>query len=179
MPTVHLIGHDAEALTHDPALEVRGEEAVVTTQQEPSRNLGPRVERPRLLEGRARLVPHGTGQKLGRHLRRNVVQELGFDVEFAIGRTTLRDGEVPMGLLKSGIGPPIARSLTGRGTMAATRTINSTGMRSHTNGAVKPAIDWATRTTSDRSPIASTTTSAYSARPAESSSHGRSAATTA
>ena len=44
--------------------------------------------------------------------------------------------------------------------------------------AVKPAIDCATRTRLRRPPIASTTASAYSARPAASSSTGRSGATT-
>ena len=36
----------------------------------------------------------------------------------------------------------------GRGTIAATRIISVTGTRSHTSGAMNPASDWATSTTS-------------------------------
>ena len=58
----------------------------------------------------------------------------------------------------------------GRGTIAATRTISSTGTCSHTSGATNPASDCATSTTSRRSPIGRRpTTSAYSANPAVSS----------
>ena len=72
--------------------------------------------------------------------------------------------------------PPVS---PGSGIIAVTRTISSTGTRSATNGAVKPPSDWATSTRSSRrSPMASTTASVYSANPAESSSHGRSIATT-
>ena len=67
------------------------------------------------------------------------------------------------------------RSRPGRGIIAVTSTMSSTGTRSATSGAVKPPSDWATSTRSSRrSPMASTTASAYSAKPAASSSHGRS-----
>ena len=59
----------------------------------------------------------------------------------------------------------------------ATRTSSRTGTRSQTRGAVNPPADWATTTRSVLSPIASTTVSAYSERPAESSWQGRSGAT--
>src|SRR5262245_16234807 len=64
----------------------------------------------------------------------------------------------------------------GRGTIALTRISSSTGTRSQTSGAVNPPYDCATSTTGRRSPIASTTASAYSASPALSSSAGRSTA---
>lgn len=62
--------------------------------------------------------------------------------------------------------------------MAATSTIRSTATRSHTSGAVNPAIDCATIMSFWRFPMALTTTSVYSASPAESSSQGKSGATT-
>src|SRR5919106_402762 len=62
--------------------------------------------------------------------------------------------------------------------MPATRTSRSTDTRSQTSGAVKPPNDWPTTTRSVRSPTASSTVCAYSESPAESSSHGRSGATT-
>jgi hypothetical protein len=69
-------------------------------------------------------------------------------------------------------------SSPGSGTIPAISTINSTGRREATSGAVKAPNDWATRISPVRSPIASTTVSAYSVSPADSSSQGRSAATT-
>src|SRR5215213_627010 len=66
----------------------------------------------------------------------------------------------------------------GTGTIPATSTISSTGTLAHTSGAVKAPSECATRTRSPRSPIAATSVSAYSARPADSSSTGRSTATT-
>src|SRR5918995_3240280 len=66
----------------------------------------------------------------------------------------------------------------GAGIIPVTRTSASTGSRSATSGAVKPPNDWATTTRSFRPPMASTTVSAYSGRPAASSSHGKSGATT-
>jgi hypothetical protein len=66
----------------------------------------------------------------------------------------------------------------GAGVMAATRTSSDTGRRSQTRGAVKAPSDCATTMTSRRGPTASTTHCAYSARPARSSSHGKSTATT-
>src|SRR5215218_2486033 len=60
--------------------------------------------------------------------------------------------------------------------------MEATGMRVATIGAVNPPIDWATRTMSSVEPtpaaaIAATTASAYSGKPAVSSSQGRSTAT--
>jgi hypothetical protein len=57
--------------------------------------------------------------------------------------------------------PPTTRSRSRRGaaTIAAIRTIFSTGTRAATSGAVNPPSEWATRTISERSPIASTTVS--------------------
>lgn len=49
----------------------------------------------------------------------------------------------------------------GDGIIAATRTISSTGARSHASGAVNPPSEWATRTTSLRFPMAFTTASAF------------------
>jgi GNAT superfamily N-acetyltransferase len=66
----------------------------------------------------------------------------------------------------------------GDGTIPASSTSRSTGTRSQTSGAVNPPNDWATTTSPVRSPMASTTVSAYSDSPAESSSQGRSGATT-
>src|SRR5262245_57133969 len=66
----------------------------------------------------------------------------------------------------------------GAGIMPATNTIKSTGFRAQTSGAVNPPNDCATITRRVRSPIASTTALVYSAQPADSSSHGRSTATT-
>ena len=62
--------------------------------------------------------------------------------------------------------------------MGATRTSRSTATRPQTSGDVNAPSDWATTTRSVLSPIASITASAYSGRPAESSSHGRSGAAT-
>src|SRR3954470_904031 len=53
---LHLVGREAEPLTHDAPLEVRREEAVVAAQQEAGRDVRPRVQWPRLFEWRARLL---------------------------------------------------------------------------------------------------------------------------
>ncbi len=60
--------------------------------------------------------------------------------------------------------------------MALTSTNCETGSRSATSGALKPAIDWATTTTSPGG-AAATIASAYSASPADSSAAGSSTAT--
>src|SRR5579859_8050484 len=61
--------------------------------------------------------------------------------------------------------------------MGATRMSSSAGTRSQTSGAVNPPADCATTTRPVLSPAAAATVSAYSGRPAESSSQGRSGAT--
>src|SRR5690606_8784810 len=65
------------------------------------------------------------------------------------------------------------------GIIGATRTSARTDNRAHTSGAVKAPNECETTTTSRRSPTAETTVSAYSASPAERSSHGRRTAVTA
>ena len=52
----HLIGSEPEPLVHDATLELGREEAVVTTQHEPGRHIGPCCERPLLLERRVGLL---------------------------------------------------------------------------------------------------------------------------
>jgi predicted esterase len=98
----------------------------------------------------------------------------------------LADRALPPGVASSPAGeaPPQVRTVTVRpgdslaGIIGATRTSILTATRSQTSGAVKPPSEWATTIRSVRSPIASTTVSAYSDRPAESSSHGGSGTTT-
>ena len=170
VPAVHLVGHDPEPLPHDAALELRREEAVVATQQEPRRDVGPRGERPRRRErcGRLLLARAAPIRRRWRPARRAGTCSTGSS-----------DASRPARLARGRCSPTIRRrDSPGRGTIAATRTIRSTGTRSHTSGAVNPASDCATTTTSRRSPIASTTQSAYSPSPAESSATGRSTATT-
>src|SRR5687768_4387789 len=53
----HLVGGDPEAVPHDAALEVGGEEAVVAAEQEPGGDIRPGIEGPWLLERGARLLP--------------------------------------------------------------------------------------------------------------------------
>src|SRR5437764_6552717 len=57
---LHLVGDDAEALAHDPALELGREEPIVTTEQEARRHVGPRIERPGVGERRVRSRGHVT-----------------------------------------------------------------------------------------------------------------------
>ena len=72
--------------------------------------------------------------------------------------------------------PPLAAGLARRdGIIALTSTIRDTGRRAQTSGAVSPPIDWATSVTAPgHGAAAATTASAYSVRPAASSSAGRS-----
>src|SRR5262245_53517791 len=78
---VHLVGDDAEALADHPTHELGGEEPVVAAQQEPSRHVGPAIERVRPLEGRVGLTPLPALERLGDDVGRDVVEELGLHVE--------------------------------------------------------------------------------------------------
>ena len=71
---IHLVGRDAEALSHDAALELGREEPIVAAEQEPRGDVGPRVEGPGFLEGRARLSSDVVG-RLCREIGRDVVEE--------------------------------------------------------------------------------------------------------
>ena len=130
VPAVHLVGLDAEALAHDPALEVGREEAVVATQQEPGRHVGPRGERPRLLERRPRLRRARGAADSRRDVGGHVVQERSRPDRRT--RRVRAPSACPVFVHQS---PPDS---PGRGTIAATRTISSTGTRSHTSGATNP-----------------------------------------
>ena len=66
----------------------------------------------------------------------------------------------------------------GSGIIALTKTSERIEVRAQTSGAVNAPSDWATRTTSERWPIARIVILAYSCSPALSSSPGRSAAPT-
>ena len=74
MPAVHLVRNNAETISHDATLELRREEAVVATQQEPRRHVGPRIERPWLLERPTSLSPLRMREHLGNDIVRNAVE---------------------------------------------------------------------------------------------------------
>ena len=101
MPSLHLVGHDPEALTCNGALELRGKETVILAQEDPSRHLRPCREGPGLAEDSVRLAPNVVCG-LGCHVGRDVVQKYRHGIE--------RVGEHV-----AGVGPPFSRRLTRSG----------------------------------------------------------------
>jgi hypothetical protein len=71
---IHLHGLDAEPGTHDAALPLGGEEAIVAGQHEAGRNVGPALKRPRL-DHRRRGLRSDVDAGLGAHVDGNIVQE--------------------------------------------------------------------------------------------------------
>jgi len=168
------VGLDAQSLFGHPALEIGREEPVVGADEGADRNIGPGRERARLREADIGFRPL-IRLAFGCDMWWNVVQEIGREVELSVapgfGGPTLCG-------LRADVAPPLARGSPGVGIIALIKTSSRTEIRSHTSGAVKPPIDWATRTTSGAPAAAATTMSAYSASPADSSSPGRSTAIT-
>ena len=149
-----LVGFDAEAIANDRTQPVRWEEAVVSAQEEPRGHVRPRVERPGLLEERAGLVARRPDRH--EHVGRDIVGEASSRQSHRAGLAPTTAASCPVLAHQS---PPDS---PGRGTIAASNTIRSTGTRVATSGATRPASDCATSTRSPRrSPIASTTTSTY------------------
>ena len=170
---VHLVRFEAQPLLDHAPHERSREEAVVPAEQEPRRDVGPRGERPRLLERRAGLRPHVVPRSRRATSAGTSCRNVATSSKSSpIGRPS-RSACSRMAWAWPVLAHHSPGDSPGRGTIAATRIIRSTGTRSHTSGAVKPAIDCATRIRSVRSPIASTTASVYSAKPAESSSAGQ------
>jgi hypothetical protein len=114
-------------------------------------------------------------ERLGGQVRWDVVQEQGDVV-----RRRAAGAFVTLAprLLVAGVGPPVVRRLAWPWDHPGHQDQQVHRQPVADSGAVKPPNDWATTTRSARSPMASTTVSAYSGSPAESSSEGRSGATT-
>ena len=95
VPAVHFVGGDAQPFPYDPAKERGREEALVPAQDESGGDVGPRVQRPRLFEGRAGL-PAESRRELCRHVRGEIVGEDLLRVE-RVGKDV------------TGVRPPFAR----------------------------------------------------------------------
>jgi hypothetical protein len=104
VPAVDLVGRDSQALPRDAAKETGREQAVVTTDQDPRRDVGPDPERRRLPQPGLRLGAPPV-QRLGGQLRRDVLVEEG-------DRTVV---PVPRLIAVSRIGPVVGGRLRRRG----------------------------------------------------------------
>src|SRR6266542_4655716 len=76
VPTVDLIGGDAQALSGDAAKETKGEQTVVATDQDPRGDAGPSPQRRRFPHPGLRLAARSV-QRLGGQLRRDILVEQG------------------------------------------------------------------------------------------------------
>ena len=152
MAAVHLVGLEAEPLSHDPALEVGREEAVAPTEQEPGGHVRPGVERPRLLE-------RGTGL-VSQVCLGPAITSAGTSCRNSAGGSSSSSAQPPptAAAWSASAWPVLVHQSPGdspgAGTMAATSTIISTGTRVATGGAVNPPIDWATSTRSPTGRVA-------------------------
>ena len=73
MTAVDLIDVDGEALAGDSALKLEREQPIVAASQDSGRDIGPRAQRPGLIQGRHRLVLPCPRLRLGAELGRQVV----------------------------------------------------------------------------------------------------------
>lgn len=103
------------------------------------------------------VLPGIIGDVLG-----SVVEEGGEGVEGCVGIATLAHVQLALGLGLACAVPPVAGGLAWDGIMALSRISRDVRTRAQTSGAVSPAIDRATMMMLPRSPMASTTASAYS-----------------
>jgi hypothetical protein len=70
---IDLIDFDAEPFAGDPSLKVEREHPIVATGQHSGRDIGPASQRPRLIQGRHRLLLPRPRLRLGSELERQVV----------------------------------------------------------------------------------------------------------
>ena len=176
VPALDLVRLQAQSLSRDTPLELEWEQPVIAAGEDPGRHVGPRLERPGLFHRRpgfGRLAPlKGLLDDVGGH----VVEVDDLEVVGCLGRQADPPEIRQLGLLARGIGPPGCARFTGPGIIAFTSTMSTTGCRSATIGAPKPASDCATRIASVRPSMARSTAAAYSPQRAVSSPAGRSTA---
>ena len=109
--TARDLGHPGtEALPCDPALEVQREEPVVLPGEHPGRHIRPALDGTRLAEGDVGL---GKVVRLpsGGHVHRDVVQEIGGQIEF--GGIAADLGGRDAGRFPAGVAPPLPRRFAG------------------------------------------------------------------
>jgi hypothetical protein len=164
---VDLIRCETQTLARDAAKERGWKETVVATEKESGRHVGPRFEGPRFPRRRCGLGPRPL-PRLGRQFGRNVVVEESDVIVVVLAHLPL----------VSGVRPPILRSLSGGRDQA--RDQDEEARRSafaderSCEGAERLRHDDEVGSLADR---VDHCVPAYRARPAESSSHGRSGAT--
>ena len=167
MPARNRVRRDPEPLLRDAPLERRRKHPVVPPGDHPDRNLGHAREGPRLTERRARLVGFKP-KRPRRSLRQVVVVDDAVVVEVGRGEAELL-GVLPLRRSLAGIRPPFAERLARlRDHRVQEDEHVDAGPFAHERCREAP-YDWATSTTAVRPPIALTTVSAYSGRPAASS----------
>ena len=162
VPAVHLVGCDAEPLRTTRRMN-SGEEAVVAAQQELGRHVGPLRERPRLLERRIGLRAFAPAIA-------SAVTSAGTSWKNVfIGSKSPSNGRrarpARARLVPAGVGPPVARRLARPRHHRGDQDHQVDGHPFAHERRGESAERLRTTTRSVRSPIASTTVSAYSAKP--------------
>ena len=149
---------EPEALAREPLQERVREQAVVAAGEHARRDLGPGVQRPRVLERPVGLPRLAARERLVHHFLRDVVEEALHDVERGVGIAALAKLLLAPRFGLAGGRPPLARRLARRGDHRGDE--DDLGGVDARQRALKAAIDCATRITPERSPAASVTVAA-------------------